>query len=61
MNELPITPPGTYWEVTGIPRGSWVWSAETIWEHDVNGLAVGVDHFAIACAPGASAVLRRCT
>lgn len=55
---LPLPPPGSWWAVTGKPRGPWVWSSEIIWRYNGRGFAVGADLLAVASAPGATATLQ---
>jgi hypothetical protein len=56
--DLPTPPPGSWWEITGTPRGPWVWSTGTLWHETADGFAYAVEPYAIASAPGATAVWR---
>lgn len=56
MNTLPICPAGSWWEIAGVPTGDWVWSSDIIWIDQDRAMAAGF--FAVASAPGATAIWR---
>jgi hypothetical protein len=58
MNDLPVAPEGSWWDITGTPRGPWVWSSGTVWHEDPSGYCYRAEHYAIASAPGATAIWR---
>ena len=58
MNELPTPPSGSWWVITGTPQGPWVWSSGIQWNENANGYAVSAEPWAVASAPGASAIWR---
>lgn len=58
QNELPTPPSGSWWEITGEPKGPWVWSSESVCTHDEFGRVISVEYVAVASAPGATAIWR---